>query len=168
MSIITNPIRMAADLIVGGALDEFIGKVYGVATALADGTMAYDKDGNNGKGRFKGGKALFDNIMAESADVPENYEGQISKIAKGIVELGAYCVVADHDDRLAEVRRFCQQYKTLNNLSSILYPTTESKGRTLAAIVASMFTEATAEKNGYSVEDIVAEVLAQAEGQPED
>lgn len=161
MSKITNPHAAAAALIVGGALDEFVGKVYGVATALSDGTMTWNPDQGT-EGRWNGGKGLYDMILAENLEVPSSYQGQISKIATGIKTLGAACIDKDNDRRMEAVRAFCSQYKTLNNMSSILYPTKDDgKVTTLAQMVANLY--AWAAKNGHEVPEVVSEVNAQGE-----
>lgn len=160
MEKITNPHAAAAALIVGGALDEFVGKVYGVATALDDGTLVWNPDQGT-DGRWNGGKVLFDKIMAESLKVPSSYQSQISKIATGIRELGASCIVSDHDKRMAAVRQFCEQYESLNNLSSILYPNEEKvkPGRTMPAAIAALLAEAV--KYEWDMQETTAEFLSQ-------
>lgn len=160
MEKITNPHAAAAALIVGGALDEFVGKVYGVATAIHDGTLAWNAD--QGKdGRWNGGKVLYDLIVAENLKVPTSYQSQISKIATGIKELGASCIVADHDKRMAAVRAFCAQYETLNNLSSILYPKDDEQkpGRTMPAAVAALLAEGV--KYEWDMKELTSEFLSQ-------
>lgn len=160
MEKITNPHAAAAALIVGGALDEFVGKVYGVATAVADGTLTWnDKQGTDG--RWNGGKGLYDLILAENLEVPSSYQSQISKIATGIKELGVGCIVADHDKRMSAVRAFCTQYKSLNNLSSILYPKDDDAkpGRTMPAAVAALLAEAV--KYEWDMQELTGEFLGQ-------
>jgi hypothetical protein len=104
-------------------------------------------------------------ILAESLEVPSSYQSQISKIATGIRELGAACIVVDHDDRMVAVRAFCAQYVSLNNLSSILYPKDDKspERESLETLTDRYFTQAMCERNAYTVEEIVASVLARAE-----
>lgn len=163
-----NNYALANDLIGNGALDNWTGKVLGVAQAMADKALVWDASRASGKGGFIGTSKVADLVAEHNPDLTElkNFAGQVSKIAKGLMEWGGYVVGASDTDRESEARTFARTY-TLNMISDMLYPKSD-KGRTLAAIVASMFTEATAEKNGYSIEEILAEVLAQAEGVTED
>lgn len=160
-----NNYAKANDLIGNGALDNWTGKVLGVAQAMADKALVWDASRASGKGGFIGTSKVADLVAESNPDLSElkNFAGQVSKIAKGLMEWGGYVVGASDTDRESEARTFARTY-TLNMISDMLYPKSD-KGRTLAAIVASMFTEATAEKNGYSIEDIVAEVRAQSESE---
>lgn len=161
MDKITNPHAEAATLMVKGALDEFVGKVYGVATALSDGSLVWNPD--QGKdGRWNGGSALMDRLLAENLNVPMSYESQISKIATGIKTLGASCIDKDNDRRMVAVRAFCEQYGCYNNMSNIIYPKVkDDKVTTLAQMVANLY--AWAAKNGCEVPEVVSEVNAQGE-----
>lgn len=77
----------AANAMVAGADGENIGKLFAVATALADGTMYWDAEAADGKGQYKGGTALA-NACREACDnadrFPTGFKGQISKICSAL------------------------------------------------------------------------------------
>lgn len=158
-----NNYKVAADLIVDGANSKWVGKVLGVAQSMADGVVVFDPERANGKGGYKGVAKAAEAMASENEQLADlvNMASVVTLVAKALTKVGAFVVAATDADRLAEAECFCAQY-TENMCKELVYESS-SKGRTLAAIVASMFTEAVSEKNGYSVEAIMSEVVAQAE-----
>lgn len=151
---ITNSIKVAADMIVKGTDGLWLGKVFGVASAFPAGIMSYDPNAASGNGALKGAKDLYKAMLDAGYVLPEQYESQISKIAKGLLTYGAWILAESDDDaRLAACETFCRQW-TLNALSEALYPKKDKERESLATLTGRHVNVCTSERNGYSMAEI--------------
>lgn len=160
-----NFYAMSAAFQVNGTEDIQVGYLLPVVVAFRDGTMTYDADARKGKGGFKGGSKVEQLVADQTTSVlPTEFRGVISKAATVIRDMGAELLTVADDELVDAVRAFIQAHGSISALYSKLDNKVKAS-RTIAAIVASMFAETN--KNEYSVSDVVAEVLAQAEAAAE-
>jgi len=142
-------------------------KLYGVATAFYERVMTYDPKARGGKGSFRGGVDVV-RIMADGAaeagltDFPSEYAGQVSKIARVMVEMARDLLdIATADIRLRACRDWVKSHGDPCHVYNEMKEK-DSSGSTLTQMVANLL--AWAEKNGVPSEDVVAEVVNQVEG----
>lgn len=152
-----------------------------VATDIVLGNLVYKPEGNKGKGSWKGGskcvEAAYNRLgLSKPVTDPETGEtvgeriaylaGPTWTIVSEGIRVHAPYILAEHDPsvRREMVRRFCEQ-RSFASLQAEQYPPKEKRTdrEALSAIVADMFKRAVSERNGYTVEEVVAEVLSCAE-----
>jgi hypothetical protein len=144
-----------------------VAKAYAVATAFHEGIMSYDATAKDGKGGFKGGKALYqalcDGAEAVGLTVPDEMEGQISKIARVLVDYGRHLLDLGHaQTRWDGCAEFVRQHKDLAAMYNKVYA--KDKGpASLSQMVANLL--AWSAKNGHENADVLAEMIAQCEAQ---
>jgi hypothetical protein len=146
-----------------------VGALLAVVVAQRDGILSWNPEAANGKGGFKGGAKVVSTTLeaCESelvADAAAFFTAsKVSKLATVVRTFGVHLLTVSDDELWEAIDSFVRDNGGLTNLYARLLPVKDDSGpQTLAAIVANMYTIATCDKNGFAIEDIVAEVLAQA------
>ena len=154
-------VKLASELAVSGETSVQEGYFMAVIEGVRSGVLSFDPSAADGKGQWKGNAAIV-KACAEFG-MPAQFKGLVSKACRVLAadQPNIKYVTPGEVYQLA-----CEQVKVHGGVSrryAELFPADDEGDKwVLAAAVATLF--AAASKREVSVETVVAEVLAQAEG----
>lgn len=139
-----------------------------IADGIVEGIATYDEKAADGKGAWKKGswKVLLDALLSEAGKTEDDGLPYVNASSASVTGECLRCfapeILAEQDVKVRHelCDEFAKKYSK-NACAELLKVDKEPKVESLAKIVADMY--ARAAKNGYSVQSIIDEVIAQGE-----